>query len=168
MIWLIHPDKTVRQALAATLKHIDNNLEINEFDQNPGSVPADVIVLEAGTPIRLRALFARLDRLGNQENGPALLEFDGARLETRSRAWQAQTGSVTLTEKEVAVLVYLARRDQPASREDLLRDVWRYAPDTDTHTIETHIYRLRQKIEADPAEPRYLLTTKDGYCLAKK
>lgn len=74
---------------------------------------------------------------------------------------------VDLTEKEVALLVYLWQRDLPASREELLRDVWQYAPDTETHTIETHIHRLRQKIERDPNTPELLITTKQGYTVSR-
>ena len=72
-----------------------------------------------------------------------------------------------LTEKETAILQYLNRaKGVVVSREDLLRDVWGYNSNVTTHTLETHIYRLRQKIENDPASAKLLLTDAGGYRLA--
>lgn len=74
--------------------------------------------------------------------------------------------AVRLTEKEVAILVCLAKaKGQAVSRQSLLDDVWAYAQGVETHTLETHIYRLRQKIEENPASPLYLITREDGYAL---
>ena len=74
--------------------------------------------------------------------------------------------SVKLTEKEAALLGILhEKRGVPVSRDDLLRDVWGYVEGLDTHTLETHIYRLRQKIELDPAKPEILVTDDEGYIL---
>ena len=62
---------------------------------------------------------------------------------------------VRLTEKETAILRYLYRAGQrPVSRETLLQEVWGYNSGVTTHTLETHIYRLRQKVEKDAASPR--------------
>ena len=72
-----------------------------------------------------------------------------------------------LTEKETAILQYLNRaKGEVVSRDDLLRDVWGYNANVTTHTLETHIYRLRQKIESDPANAKLLLTDAGGYRLA--
>ena len=71
-----------------------------------------------------------------------------------------------LTEKEAAILRFLHRADrQVVSREVLLKDVWGYNANVTTHTLETHIYRLRQKIEVDPADARLLVTDAGGYKL---
>jgi len=73
---------------------------------------------------------------------------------------------VRLTEKETAILKFLLRSgDDPVSRDVLLNDVWGYHADVTTHTLETHIYRLRQKIEEDPANARLLVTEGGGYRL---
>ncbi|MGH7017256.1 MAG: response regulator transcription factor [Caulobacteraceae bacterium] len=72
-----------------------------------------------------------------------------------------------LTEKETNILKYLYRAGvKPVSREELLTEVWGYNAGVTTHTLETHVYRLRQKIEADPANARLLLTEGGGYRLA--
>jgi DNA-binding response OmpR family regulator len=73
---------------------------------------------------------------------------------------------VRLTEKETSILRYLYRAgEQPVPRETLLQEVWGYNSGVTTHTLETHIYRLRQKIEQDAAVPVILVTEARGYKL---
>ncbi|MCW6507249.1 response regulator transcription factor [Lichenifustis flavocetrariae] len=75
-------------------------------------------------------------------------------------------GKLRLTEKETAILRFLYRAgDQVVPRETLLREVWGYNAAVTTHTLETHIYRLRQKIESDPAQAQLLVTEAGGYRL---
>jgi DNA-binding response OmpR family regulator len=75
-------------------------------------------------------------------------------------------GKLKLTEKETAILRYLYRADRKVvSRDVLLQEVWGYNAAVTTHTLETHIYRLRQKIEADPGEASILVTEAGGYKL---
>lgn len=71
---------------------------------------------------------------------------------------------IRLTEKEVAVLKYLYRVGGVVPRETLLREVWGYGPNISTHTLETHIYRLRRKIEL--SDRPIILTGSGGYALA--
>ncbi len=71
-----------------------------------------------------------------------------------------------LTEKETAILRFLYRAGRAVvSREVLLREVWGYNSNVSTHTLETHIYRLRQKIERDPTKAQLLVTEAGGYKL---
>ncbi|MCZ2203564.1 response regulator transcription factor [Bartonella sp. A05] len=73
---------------------------------------------------------------------------------------------IRLTEKETAILKYLYQvRNQIVSRETLLKHIWSYNEDIVTHTLETHIYRLRQKIEKDPSNAQILITDNNGYRL---
>ncbi len=74
---------------------------------------------------------------------------------------------VRLTDKEAAILKYLYRTGgKVVSRDVLLDEVWGYNAGVTTHTLETHVYRLRQKIEEDPSNARILLTEPGGYRLA--
>jgi DNA-binding response OmpR family regulator len=74
---------------------------------------------------------------------------------------------IRLTEKEAAILAFLHRMGERAvPRRELLTEVWGYNPAVTTHTLETHIYRLRRKIEADPAKACLLITEAGGYRLA--
>jgi DNA-binding response OmpR family regulator len=73
---------------------------------------------------------------------------------------------VRLTEMEASILKYLYRAGKRAvDRDILLREVWGYSPGATTHTVETHIYRLRQKIERDPSRAEILVTEETGYRL---
>lgn len=81
----------------------------------------------------------------------------------------ALTGVVVrLTEKEAAMLLYLVRAGGVVvAREELLQNVWGYHAAATTHTLETHIYRLRQKLEDNPAEAHILVTEPGGYRLVR-
>ncbi len=73
---------------------------------------------------------------------------------------------IRLTEKETAILKYLYRAgNQMITRETLLNEVWGYNAAVTTHTLETHVYRLRQKIETDPSNADILVTATGGYQL---
>nr|WP_295828581.1 response regulator transcription factor [uncultured Azospirillum sp.] len=79
---------------------------------------------------------------------------------------EATNRKIRLTEKETAILKYLYRAgDLVVGRETLLGEVWGYNAAVTTHTLETHVYRLRQKIEADPSNARILVTEPGGYRL---
>ena len=74
---------------------------------------------------------------------------------------------VRLTDKETNILKYLYRAGgKVISREELLTEVWGYNAGVTTHTLETHVYRLRQKIEPDPTGPKILITEAGGYRLS--
>lgn len=72
---------------------------------------------------------------------------------------------IRLTEKETNILKFLYRIGATVPRETLLNEVWGYNPAVTTHTLETHIYRLRQKIEENPGDARILITENGGYRL---
>jgi DNA-binding response OmpR family regulator len=118
-------------------------------------------------PFRLGALLARLAAHlgphGAEEDravsiGPYVFE-PGSKLLTGPR-------KVRLTEKESNILKFLHAAGGTVPRETLLHEVWGYSPAVTTHTLETHIYRLRRKIEQDPGQARILLTEGGGYRLA--
>jgi DNA-binding response OmpR family regulator len=78
----------------------------------------------------------------------------------------ANNKKIRLTEKEAAILKYLYRAEgQIIARDKLLSEVWGYNANVTTHTLETHVYRLRQKIEANPAKAVILVTEGGGYRL---
>ncbi|WP_011582736.1 MULTISPECIES: response regulator transcription factor [Chelativorans] len=73
---------------------------------------------------------------------------------------------IRLTEKEAAIIKYLYRAEQKVvTRDVLLEEVWGYNSGVTTHTLETHVYRLRQKIERDPSKAEILVTESGGYKL---
>ena len=79
----------------------------------------------------------------------------------------ARGRKLRLTDKEANILKYLHRAGaKPVTREELLTEVWGYNAGVTTHTLETHVYRLRQKIESEPGQARLLVTEAGGYRLA--
>jgi len=135
-----------------------------------------VLGLEAGAddyvtkPFRLSILLARLRAHLRQNDRSDAAVFligpytfrPGAKLLTD----QSGRRKVRLTEKETAILKYLYRAgDRAIGRDTLLDEVWGYNAGVTTHTLETHVYRLRQKIERDPARAEILVTEPGGYRL---
>ena len=73
--------------------------------------------------------------------------------------------SINLTEKEVNLLVLLNEEKKPLSKKLILKKIWRYSIDADTHTVETHIYRLRKKVLNKFGDKEFINIFKDGYSL---
>ncbi len=125
------------------------------------SPPASVDAVVA-RPFRFAELIALID--STPPAGPVgPYSFEAGELRAPSGA------RLKLTEKETAILARLARAHGAAvSREALLRDVWGYGPNMSTRTLETHIHRLRRKLESSPGRPRWLKTEGGGYRLAAR
>ena len=70
-----------------------------------------------------------------------------------------------ITEKEIDFIEILNSSSKPLSREFILKNIWNYSTDTDTHTVETHIYRLRQKIKDKFEDSNFIKNSKKGYSL---
>jgi len=122
-------------------------------------------------PFRLNELLARLRaQLRIFENSEdAVFSIGPYTFRPSAKLLQDPTKNrrIRLTEKEAAILKYLYRMgNKTVSRETLLGEVWGYNAGVTTHTLETHIYRLRQKIENDPAQVRLLVTEPGGYRLS--
>lgn len=130
----------------------------------PPALP--VLKLARGRPMKAGALLRLIERMAAEPSlylapftiGPYV--FDPQE-KTLARGGGAAT---SLTDKEIDILLFLSRRaGGSVSRADLLKGVWQYQDGIDTHTLETHIYRLRQKLEEDAAAPRILVTDDNGY-----
>ena len=121
-------------------------------------------------PFRLGVLLARLRaHLRSHENSEDAIFAIGPYSFRPSEKLLVESQSkrkIRLTEKEAAILRFLYRAgDAAVSRERLLDEIWGYNTGVNTHTLETHIYRLRQKIERDPAHAAILVTAPGGYRL---
>ncbi len=121
-------------------------------------------------PFRLSVLLARLRAHLRQSEHSDDAEFSIGPYTFRPQAkLLVDPGGrkrVRLTEKETAILKYLYRAgDRVIGRDLLLGEVWGYNAGVTTHTLETHVYRLRQKIERDPARAEILVTEPGGYRL---
>ena len=68
-----------------------------------------------------------------------------------------------LTEKEIKTIIYLSKSNKPVSIQELEKRVWSYQSDIETHTVETHIYRLRRKISNIFNDNEFIISKKNGY-----
>jgi DNA-binding response OmpR family regulator len=109
---------------------------------------------------RVKALLRRTDAMARDLRADAgTLELDGLRIDPLARVASLKGQAIDLTPREFDLLYFFARHpDQVYSRLDLLNQVWGYMHDGYEHTVNTHIHRLRTKIENDPADPRRILT----------
>ena len=122
-------------------------------------------------PFRLGQLLSRLQFYMNvvtrQRSAPIL--FAGYRMEPQTRQVfvDGSDDIIRLTEKEFAILDYLAQCTEPVGREDLLAAIWGYDDRIDTHTLETHIYQLRRKLDPEAKRGDVLVHESGGYSLKK-
>lgn len=121
-------------------------------------------------PFRLAELLARLRAqlriFENSEDAVFLIGPYVFRPAAKLLQEPVRNRRIRLTEKETSILKFLYRSgSRPVGRQVLLNEVWGYNASVTTHTLETHIYRLRQKIEPDPARARLLITEGGGYRL---
>ena len=121
-------------------------------------------------PFRLPELLARLRAqmriFENSEDAVFTIGPYTFRPSAKLLQEQPRNRRIRLTEKEAAILKFLYRAGtKPVPRQILLNEVWGYNAAVTTHTLETHIYRLRQKIEPDPSNARLLVTEGGGYRL---
>ncbi|RUT30137.1 response regulator transcription factor [Arsenicitalea aurantiaca] len=135
----------------------------------------EILGLESGAndyvtkPFRFSVLLARIRAALRQHDqsedvvftiGPYSFQPSAKLLEA------SDGGKVRLTDKETSILKFLYRQGpKTITRDVLLKEVWGYNNRVTTHTLETHIYRLRQKIERDPSNARLLVTEEGGYRL---
>lgn len=143
-------------------------LVLGETDED-----AVVAAMDAGAddavavPVRFAALLGRVrSRLSRHEVGhDAVVALGPYAFRPGMKQIEIDGRVIRLTEKETAILRYLQRAGGPVARDELLSEVWGYNSGVTTHTLETHVYRLRQKIEPDPAAASILVTDPAGYRL---
>ena len=135
--------------------NVDNNLSIeaNEYITKPFKYPT-----------LLKSIKLQLRQFGKTENTQH--NIGSYVFKPNSKVLESKNKFIRLTEKENDILKFLYQNLRTiVSREILLHEVWGYNSKVTTHTLETHIYRLRQKIEIDPANACFLITETGGYRL---
>jgi DNA-binding response OmpR family regulator len=119
-------------------------------------------------PFRFSTLLSRLHGLNTHQGSGdgAAVKIGPYTFHPSAKLLQSDSRKVRLTEKETNILKFLHASAGTVPRDILLHEVWGYGPAVATHTLETHIYRLRKKIEQDPARAQILLTEDGGYRLS--
>jgi len=143
----------------------NNNLD-NSDDHNHKA--DEYIVKPFRYPVLLKSIETQLHKFKKSEN--TQYSIGNYAFKPNSKILESNEGkSIRLTEKENNILNFLYKNlGNVINRETLLHEVWGYNSKVTTHTLETHIYRLRQKIEDDPSKACFLITEHGGYKLRHK
>lgn len=139
---------------------------LSSDEENGGSENFHVFAKPFKLAEFLDALQAGINRFENSSDG--YLTFNNYELHPAGKEILNLRNNelIKLTEKEVSIIKYLYKsRERIVSKNELLQEVWGYSPDASTHTIETHIYRLRQKVEHENPEDQLIITNEGGYKL---
>ena len=91
------------------------------------------------------------------------IDISSYKININSREIISEKKSLKLTEKEIDTIIYLSKNVGPISIDKLQKEVWDYQSDLETHTVETHIHRLRKKIKEKFNDDNFIISTKDGY-----
>ena len=93
------------------------------------------------------------------------IKFKDYILDLNERKLRKKNNYIEITEKEIDLINLLIKSKKPLSKNDILTSVWKYATDADTHTVETHIYRLRKKIKDSFGDGQFLVNNEKGYSI---
>ena len=101
--------------------------------------------------------------LRQQFSNQSKLNINNYLIDLNSRELLLKNLRLKLTEKEISIILYLSKIKTPVSINELQKYVWMYQNDIETHTVETHIYRLRKKILKTFKDKNFIMSKKNGY-----
>jgi len=130
--------------------------KMNDFDNQ--------FVLD-NIPIKISKLIEKINiqSLKMQYNDKSELKINQYKIDLNSRELIKKNSKLKLTEKEANIIVYLSQSNNSVSVDQLQFDVWGYSSQLETHTVETHIYRLRKKILKTFNDNEFIISHKNGY-----
>ena len=144
--------------LSDSVKNLTNNLVISNKKYSA------IDVLDNG-PINIFKLIEKIniEFLKLQFNSQSKVKVNNYIIDLNSREMLIKDNKLKLTEKEINTITYLSKSDKPVSIDELQEKVWSYQSDIETHTVETHIYRLRKKILNTFNDKDFIISEKNGY-----
>ncbi len=154
---------TNQNSLTSYIKNIDLYLIIQKRKELDDK---NLIVLEQ-LPIKIEKLVEKINLgiLKNNFNSKSNIKIDKYLLNINSREIYYENKKVKLTEQEVKILMYLVKFKVPVKVDNLEKDIWGYNENLETHTVETHIHRLRKKFIDTFNDNDFILSTKKGYLI---
>ena len=96
-------------------------------------------------------------------NQQSKINIKGYELNLNSKFFSKNTLVLKLTEKEIEIILYLIKKKEKHDVSDLQKNIWSYSLNIETHTVETHVYRLRKKIRDKFGDEKFILSDKNGY-----
>ena len=125
----------------------------------------DSQILLDNLPINIFKLIEKIniEFLKQQFNNQSEFQINKYKIDLNSRELLLNSSKLKLTEKEINTIIYISKSNKPVSIDELQEKVWSYQSDIETHTVETHIYRLRKKILKTFNDNEFIISKKDGY-----
>ena len=119
------------------------------------------------SPLRVKQLIEQLNLkfLKNKFKAQSDIEVGGYKINLNSREIGKDSNKIPLTESEINLIIFLKKAKSPVKIDELQKEVWEYGSELETHTVETHIYRLRKKIKEKFNDENFILSSKDGYLI---
>ena len=116
-------------------------------------------------PINIFKLIEKIniEFLKQQFNSQSEFKINQYTIDLNSRELILNDYKLKLTEKEINTIIYISKSNEPVSINELQEKVWSYQSDMETHTVETHVYRLRKKILGKFSDNQFIISKKDGY-----
>ena len=153
-----------------TFKDYDNYLiltsNIESLKKNPNIDVSKILFLNE-IPITLNKLIEKINILTLKESYQSQSEkiIKDYSLNLNDRTILRDKKKTKLTEKELQLILFLDKKNSPQNITTLQNEIWGYKESLETHTVETHIYRLRKKIEKDFSDKNFINSNKEGYFL---
>ena len=150
----------------------DQNNLVKFLDQNPQTIIISsqkiehkFINLIISKPIKIKALIEKINIIMSKSNFKiqSSLILKNYYVDINSRFLIKDDKKIKLTQKEVEIIIYLKNSDIEKTPQILQKDIWKHSPEVETHTVETHIYRLRKKIEKKFKDNEFISSLKGGY-----
>ena len=137
---------------------ISNNKISNNIDDK------NLIILTE-LPIKILDLIEKINinLLKQKYSSQSNFEIKQYKLDLNSRIMSFQKKDLKLTEREIEIILFLNKKENSQSIDVLQKEVWGYSENLETHTVETHVYRLRKKIKDTFKDNNFLVSSKDGY-----
>ena len=124
----------------------------------------NLVVIE-DIPIRIGSLLDKINILliKKKYNFQSKLNIKNYTIDLNSKIISNQISTLKLTEREIDIILFLKEKESPQSVNDLQNKIWNYSNNLETHTVETHIYRLRKKFKNHFKDNDFILSLKNGY-----
>ena len=151
-------------------KFLDNSIILvnqKDFSSLKGKTNEKQIHCITKLPIKISNLIDQLNARLIQQNYSAQsnININKYILDINSRILKKSGNELKLTEREIDTIIFLKNENKPVKADVLQKKVWKYAEDLETHTVETHIYRLRKKIKDTFNDDTFIQSKKDGYII---
>ena len=143
------------------IKNLNNCLIISDRQHSK----IDHLFVFNDTPLNISKLIEKIniEFLKLQFNSQSEVKVSNYIIDLNSREIIVKNIKLKLTEKEINTIIFLSKSTKPVSVEELQKKVWGYQSDIETHTVETHVYRLRKKILNTFKDDEFIISKKDGY-----